>query len=83
MTIPRAKLGLSDEGSVDVVNLKCGPVLAASLQTEPGIFPAWHMNKNHWISAALDGSADTEQIRWLLEISWDLTSAKRTAPVKK
>ena len=81
MSIPRTKLGLSGEGSIEVVNLKCGPILAASLRTEPGFFPAWHMNKNHWITAALDGSADTEQIKWLLEISWDLTAPKRKAPV--
>lgn len=81
MTIPRERLGLSGEGNIEVVNLKCGPILAASLRTEPGFFPAWHMNKNHWITAALDGSADTEQIKWLLEISWDLTAPKRKTRV--
>lgn len=77
MTVPRARLGLEGEGDIEAVNLKCGPILAASLRTEPGFFPAWHMNKTHWITAALDGSADTEQIKWLLEISWDLTGTKR------
>ena len=80
MTIPRAKLGLSGDGSIEVVNLKCGPILASSLRSEPGFFPAWHMNKNHWITAALDGSADEEQIKWLLEISWDLTGPKKKHP---
>lgn len=82
MTIPRSKLGLAGEGNIEVVNLKCGPVLASSLRGDPGFFPAWHMNKTHWITAALDGSADAEQIKWLLEISWDLTAAKRKIPVR-
>lgn len=81
MTIPKGRLGLLGEGNIDVVNLKCGPILAASLQTEPGFFPAWHMNKTHWITAALDGSADPEQIRALVEISWGLTGPKRKKSV--
>ena len=83
MTLPRAKLMPGEEGSIDVVNLKCGPILAASLRSEPGIFPAWHMNKNHWVSVALDGSAAAEQIKWLLDISWDLTNQKSKTPVRK
>jgi len=83
MTIPRARLEAGREGSVDIVNLKCGPILASSLRTEAGIYPAWHMNKNHWISVALDGSADPEQIKWLLDISWDLTNTKKKTPVRK
>ena len=30
------------------------------LHSRPGFFPAYHMNKEHWISAALDGSVDAE-----------------------
>ncbi|MBQ2896587.1 MAG: MmcQ/YjbR family DNA-binding protein [Oscillospiraceae bacterium] len=77
MNIPGEKIGLHNDKSIDVVNLKCGPILAASLHTEPGFFPAYHMNKTHWITAALDGSADADQIRWLLEISWELTASHR------
>jgi len=83
MTIPRSRLGLPGEGNIDVINLKCGPILAASLQSESGFFPAWHMNKNHWVTAALDGSAEPEQIKWLLEISWDLTAPRRKTPVSE
>lgn len=83
MTIPRSKLGLSGEGNVDVINLKCGPVLSASFRSEPGFFPAWHMNKTHWLTAALDGSAEEEQIKWLLAISWDLTAAGKKPPVRE
>lgn len=69
MTIPKARLGIRSDGMIDIVNLKCGPLLIGSLRCEPGIFPAYHMNKDRWISVALDGSADDEQIKMLLDMS--------------
>ncbi len=76
MTIPKARLGLRSDGMIDIVNLKCDPLLIGSLRCEPGIFAAYHMNKDRWISVALDGSADDEQIKMLLEMSYDLTAVK-------
>lgn len=29
---------------IDIVNLKCDPVLIGSLQSEKGIFPVYHMS---------------------------------------
>ena len=37
------------------------------------------MSKTNWISVALDGSVDGEEIRWLLERSYDLTASVTTA----
>jgi predicted DNA-binding protein (MmcQ/YjbR family) len=48
-----------------------------SLTQEPGIFPAYHMNKSHWVTAALDGTASEERVAFLTEVSFTLT-AKRT-----
>lgn len=73
MTIPRSRLGLSGEGKIDVVNFKCGPVLVGSLLQEPGVYPAYHMNKTNWVSVALDGTAAEDTIRFLLETSFRLT----------
>ena len=61
---------------IDIVNLKCDPVLIGSLQSEKGIFPAYHMSKDKWISVALDGGVDDEQIKMLLEMSYELTALK-------
>ena len=74
MTIPKASLGICSDGMIDIVNLKCDPLLVGSLRSEPGIFPAYHMNKDKWLSVALDGSADDEQIKMLLDMSFDLTA---------
>lgn len=76
MTITRDKLGLDGGGFIDAVNLKCDPLLVDAMRQEPGFFPAYHMNKTHWITAALDGSADDEKLRFVLERSFDLTKPK-------
>lgn len=42
-----------------------------------GLLPAYHMNKNHWISIALDNSVPDDQIIPLLELSYDNVAPKR------
>ena len=41
------------------------------------VVPAYHMNKEHWITAALDGSAPEDEIKILLAMSYDLTAMTR------
>lgn len=71
MTITKDKLGLDSTDNIDVVNLKCDPLM--SVTKENGIFPAYHMSKTHWISVLLDGTVDEEKIKWLLNLSFELT----------
>ena len=61
---------------VTLLNVKCDPILIGSLRQEPGIYPAYHMNKNHWISIALDGTASEELVTMLLDMSYGLTAPK-------
>lgn len=81
MTVPRARLGLQGSGNLDIVNFKCDPALIGSLRLEEGFFPAYHMSKENWITAALDGSAPDHTIRMLLDMSFERTrpKAKRAA----
>ena len=77
MNIPKSKLGLDGVQNIDVVNFKCAPEVVESIAgVESGIFRAYHMNKTHWLTVALDGSCDDEMIAWLLGISYDLTRGK-------
>lgn len=76
MRVSKNKLGIDSDEEIDIVNLKCSPVLSGSLRNETGMFPAYHMNKSNWISVALDGSADAERIKWLVDISYELTAKK-------
>ncbi len=73
MDVPRSRLGLPGEGSVDVVDVKCGPLLLGSYLGRPGFAPAYHMNKEHWVSVLLDGTASQQEIEALLDISFGLT----------
>lgn len=77
MDLSKQKLGLDGDAIMDVVNLKCDPDLIGSLRMEPGIFPAYHMDKTHWITVALDSSVPDDKLQWLLEMSFQLTSKKR------
>ncbi len=79
MNIKKSLLGLEGEGSVDAVNLKCDFFLLCSLIEEDGFYPAYHMNKNHWITMLLDGSVDDAQAEKLLDISFTLTQNQKRA----
>ena len=47
-----------------------------SLLLEPGILPAYHMQKASWVSILLDGTVDLQQICFLLDVSFSLTAAR-------
>ena len=76
MRIPYRTLGISKDDDVDILNIKCDPILIGSLRGRPGFFPAYHMNKDKWITILLDGSADGADIIPLLAMSYELTTNK-------
>ncbi len=76
-------LGLPGDGSVDILNIKCDPILIGSLRGKPGFRPAYHMNKDKWITILLDGSAGQNDIIPLLAMSYDLTANKSKKRVKR
>ena len=83
MNIPATRLGLDLREKIDVANLKCPPEVIESIIAEGiGVYPAYHMNKLHWISVLL-GECDDETILWLLDISYTLTAANKTKRYKK
>lgn len=77
MPVRSNRLGLPGEELVDVMNVKCGAIMAGSLLSQKGFLPAYHMNKNHWISILLDDSLPDDQITPLLELSYDSVAPKR------
>lgn len=76
LDLPKSKLGLTGETRIDVVNLKCDPILVGSLRAENGFFPAYHMNKDTWITVALDGSVPDDKLKALLDMSFFATATK-------
>ena len=77
MEVGREKLGLTGYGTAEVINLKCNPDLIGSLRERPGFHPAYHMNKEQWISVRLDGSVTEGEIKDLIDLSYGLTEPKK------
>lgn len=76
MDVPRFRLGLDGEEKVDILNIKCDPILSGSLRLQEGCFPAYHMNHDGWLTILLDGTVPTEEIIPLLDLSYELTMVK-------
>lgn len=73
MDLPKATFDLG-EGYFDVINVKILPEQRDILLMKEGFYPAYHMNKKHWITVLLDGSVDIAAITDLIDKSYDLTS---------
>ncbi len=77
MNVLPNRFGLVGEEPIDIINVKCGPILTGSLLTEAGFFPAYHMNKTNWITILLNNTVPDEQISPLLELSYDNVAPRR------
>lgn len=78
MEVQREKLGLSEWGYADVINLKIDDVMHRDILTrEKGILPAYHMNKKHWISVLLDGTVKEDKVFDLIDASFLATASKK------
>ena len=74
MNVQRDKLGLHGNEYVDVINLKVDDMFFRDmLIQQDGILPAYHMNKEHWITVLLDETIPKKKICELIDISYELT----------
>lgn len=84
MDVPRNRLGMEGDEHVDILNVKCDPLLSGLLRTNKGFLPAYHMHRENWLTVLLDGTVGVDEIYPLLDMSYNLTkkktsSKKRTA----
>ena len=76
MRVSRRKFGFDNDEVIDVVNLKLPTEMFGSFVEADGVYPAYHMNKLHWISVLLpDASEDT--VKFLVNVSFEATKNKR------
>ena len=80
MDVPGNRLGLGGDGPVEIINLKSNGVLDLLISGTPGILPAYHMAKRHWVSILLDGGITSEELFTLIDESHALTGGGRTGP---
>jgi len=76
MKVKYSQLGLTGQEEVWVVNMKAPDDKIPSLIDKKSIFPAWHMNKKHWITVLLTAATDFEKLCQLTEISYELVNKK-------
>lgn len=75
MRVSRRKFGFDSDEVIDVVNLKLPVEMFGSFGTADGVYPAYHMNKLHWISVLLpDASEDI--VQFLVNVSFEATKDK-------
>ena len=75
MRVSRRKFGLDSDEVIDVVNLKLPTEMFGSFGAADGVYPAYHMNKLHWISVLLPDAPD-DVVRFLLNASFEATKSK-------
>ena len=72
MRVPRRKFGFDSDEVIDVVNLKLPTEMFGSFGAAEGVYPAYHMNKLHWISVLLPDAPD-DVVLFLLNASFEAT----------
>ena len=76
MRVSRRKFGFDSDEVIDVVNLKLPTEMFGSFGVDDGVYPAYHMNKLHWISVLLLAAPD-DVIQFLVNVSYEATKDKR------
>jgi predicted DNA-binding protein (MmcQ/YjbR family) len=76
MRVSRRKFGFDSDEMIEAVNLKLPTEMFGTFGTEDGIYPAYHMNKLHWISVLLPDAPD-DVVQFLLHASFESTKQKQ------
>ena len=75
LRVSRRKFGFDSDEVIDVVNLKLPTEMFGSFGATDGVYPAYHMNKLHWISVLLP-DAPEETVQFLVNVSFEATKVK-------
>lgn len=76
MDISAQRLGLPKDEHIDILEIKCDPVIEGALRKRRGVLPAYHMKKGSWLTVLLDDTLSDDEVFELLDLSFDCTSGK-------
>lgn len=78
MRVNPDKLGIQKQTNkpCDILNVKCDKLMLGSLLLQEGFYPAYHMSKTSWVTILLDEKTSAEQVEFLINSSYTLTSKK-------
>ncbi len=70
MEVPLQKLGVTSKADALILNVKIHPEDKERLLSTDGVYEAYHMNKKHWISIALNVCTDDALIKECIYTSY-------------
>ena len=76
MEVPLQKLGVTSKADALILNVKIHPEDKERLLSTDGIFEAYHMNKKHWISIALNVCSDDALVKECIYTSYKCVAKK-------
>lgn len=77
MKISYRNIGIESDENVSAVNLKADSEIIGKITDGISVFPAYHMNKKHWITVLLTDVTDFEKLLELTEKSYELVMKKK------
>lgn len=73
MKVAKKKLGIDEVGDTKILNLKLAPIMISSLINKEGFYPAYHMNKEHWVSIDLNNKKlIDDEVLSLIQLSFEI-----------
>ncbi len=72
LVLQKRKLGLDDDGVVDILDLRGRPEDIVALVDGAKYFPGFHMNKKYWFTICLDGSVPMAEVLSRVDESYAL-----------
>ena len=72
--VAQSKFGLTERGTVEVINLKDEPASVAAHIHAHIAFPVYHMNKQHWYSIFLDNRLPDKESIFLITTNYILVT---------
>ncbi len=77
LTINANKLGLSNNESIEILDLMYQKDSITKIIDYEKIFPGYRMNKKSWITIKLDGSISLEELYRLIDNSYNISISKK------
>ena len=76
MNIHASKI-MKEDKDIEILDVKIEPEELDGLLKREGFFPAYHMNKKSWITILLDDTVKDQEIKQMLDHSYQLTLHKK------
>ncbi len=77
LKVSAKKIGLDSDEIIEIMNIKMKPSDVERLVDQKGYFPAYHMNKKHWVTILLGDYIETNEILKRVDESYKLSGGRK------